>query len=528
MQTIEGQRNLPGSLIYIPLENRGIKPSQITYTRLGRNKGAKRLWLEGLRLSEMGFNPGEKIRVHPIPEMMMATIDVGGVSNAKNTVSSRPKVGAIGGRVPIIDINSAMLEQVFGPADLIRVFYYKNRLVAQAHVNEMNKLTAIEDIKVNARAKRLTLGTIGSGGGIFCSAMKEGLGRVGIELEVSWAIDIENSYHQSALDNCPAIDSKTMIVEGDASDVETNLLTPINIFLISNSCTGMSVAGRAKNQLQNPEAHKDAGLMILKTIEIIEKYMPPVIYHENVVPFNTSASASLLVGKLQKLGYKIQSDVYGGEMGTLENRRRSILMAVHPDLDMDLSNLVPVMSKESRLSDVMEDVPENSEMWKSYSHLFEKEKRDIEAGKGFRMQILQGDEDKIGVMGAGLMKGRGTEPLFQHKTIKNLYRIPTPKEHAAFMKIPLELVNGRSKTIAHEILGQSGSYALVTAIGVATGKQLNHQFNGEPLNIGKDDLSKMLSSRQPPSIFSNDDDSMDDEDLSGMGTDNSPVNLNLF
>lgn len=488
-----------GTVYYIPMADRKVRPSQITYTMLGQHRDNKRLWLEGLRLNEMGFTPDTSIDFRTIPEFCAATLEVT-KNPTRNTVSSRKRKGS-DQVIPIVDINNQKLSELFEGIDLVRVMYYKNRLLLQAHSNEMNAMTAIEDLEINTMAKRLTMGVIGVGGGVFSSAIKEGLEATGIELETSWVIDIEQKYLESAMRNSKAISDKTIIVNGDASHVETNLLTPINIFLISNSCTGFSSAGRAKNQLENPEAHKDAGLMILKTIEIIERYMPPVIWHENVVAFNSSASASLLVGKLQALGYEIQSGVYGGEMGTLEDRKRSILVATHKSIKFDLKNhLVPVMEKELQLKDVMEDIPLDDPSWKTYSYLKEKAVRDLEAGKGFRLQHLTGEETKIGVIGAGMSKARSTEPFFIHPTNPDLLRLPTVAEHAAFMKIPISLVDGLSKTVAHEVLGQSGSYALVKAIGVMTGKELNSQFNNEPFVIEENHLNVERDSRAHNSI----------------------------
>ena len=509
----------PKQLFYIPLENRGIKPTGITYTRLGSKNSAKRLWLEGLRLGESNFTPQTKLRITPIPQLMSAIIDTGGDQSSPNKVSGRKKVGAVDGYVPIIDINSRMLAETFGDIDLIRVMYYANRLVLQAHTSEMNALTAIEDLEVNAVAKRLTMGVIGVGGGVFCSAMKQGLESTGVSLDVSWVIDIENSYLQNAIDNCPAITRDTIVVQGDASHVETNLLTPINIFLVTNACTGASGAGKAKNKIEHAEEHESGGLMVLKTIEIIERYMPPVIWHENVIAYSSSASAALLRGKLKSLGYEIQEQVFGGEMGTLEDRRRSILCAVHPKLKMSMENVVPVMKKEARLRDVMDNVPDDSPEWKTYDYLTEKAIRDEAAGKNFRLQRLTGDEPKIGVLGAGLSKARSTEPFFIHPKNPGLFRLPRVAEHARFQKIPESLVANRSKTIAHEILGQSGSYALFTAIGVATGKQLNHQFNGEPLDIVKNEFDE---------DFAIGDADEDSEQQSDEGLIRKPESLSLF
>lgn len=467
--------------IFIPMANRGIRPKQITYAKIGKANNNSRLWLEGLRLNDVGFTRGTPFRFTSIPELSTVLLDKCPESQKTNTVSGKKRAN-LDEYKPVIDINNKDLTSVLGDFDTVRVMYYANRLLVQAHTNELNARTAIEDLEINTKARKLTMGVIGVGGGVFSAAIKEGLKDTNIDLETSWMIDIENKYLQNNIDNTQNVSDNTIIVEGDASDVEVNLLTPVNIFMISNACTGLSPAGKAKNQLEHAEEHKKSGLMVLKTLEIIEKYMPPVIWHENVIQFESSASAALFAGKLKQLGYNIQWGRYGGEMGTLEERKRSIICATHKSLNFDMAHhLLPVMEKEQKLKDVMDNVPLDSDTWKPYTYLVEKAVRDKEAGKGFMPQHFTGDEPAISVLRAGIHKVGSTDPLFIHPENPKLFRLPTVGEHARFMKIPESIVANQSATVAHEILGQSGSYALVKAMGVMTGKELNAQYNDEIL-----------------------------------------------
>lgn len=519
--------------IFIPMENRRKRPKQITYAKLGDHRGNSRLWLQGLRLNAVGFTKGTTYRFNPIPELYAGTLEVCKPGPDTRTVSGKKRANT-DDYTPLIDINSSELTELMEGIDTVRVMYYDNRLLLQAHSNELNALTAIEDLEINTKARKLTMGVIGVGGGVFTSAITEGLAATGIDVETSWVIDIDNTYLQNVIDNTKTVSDKTIVVEGDASDVEVGLLTPVNIFMISIACTGFSPAGKAKNQLTHPEEHEKSGLMILPTIEIIKKYMPPVIWFENVPAFNTSHSAALFLGALRKLGYKIEGGMYGNEMGTLEARKRSIICATHKSLNFDLQHLQPVAKKENQLKDVMESVPLDSPMWKPYDYLTDKAVRDKEAGKGFQLQRLTGEEGHIGTMGAGLAKARSTEPFFIHPENPNLFRLPTVKEHAAFMKIPPSIVAGQSKTVAHEILGQSGSYALVKAIGVMTGKELNAQYNGEPVVLDQilmaDDLS-VDSSMEIEAVefdFELEDELLDDNQEQDKPSQMQATNLSLF
>lgn len=100
----------------------------------------------------------------------------------------------------------------------------------------------------------------------------------------------------------------------------------------------------------------------------------------------------------------------------------------------------------------------------------EKALRDEAAGKGFRRQLLTGEENGCGVIGRGYAKARSTEPFIVSPWNPQLSRLMSKTEHAGVKAAPVSLVEGVSETIAHEILGQSVSYAAVVAVGVLIAK----------------------------------------------------------
>lgn len=497
--------------------NRRYRPKQISYTRLGERKGSLRLWLEGLRLPDVGFDSGTKFNIEPFYEL--GTLVLKADENGSNTVSSRQR-SKDSLRTPIVDINRKELEELFGDGRLLRVMYHDNKLIAQLHSHEQNRALAMEDLRANISAQKLSMGTICVGGGICSNALKEGMKVQGVDCESEWVIDIENKYLQNAMNNTGVMDEDTIVVEGALGDVEVDHLTPVNVLNVSLPCTGFSTAGRSKNKLENPESHKSAGTAILKTVAIIEKLLPPVITNENVIPFISSASADLFAGRLKELGYNIQARVFGGEMGTLEDRKRSIMVATHKDIEFNMDAILPVVDKEATLADVLESLPNDHPSWKKYEYLAEKEKRDIAAGKGFRRQLLTGGEKSTGVAGRGYGKARGTEPFIVNEDDPTLSRLYTLQEHCATMKIPSELIANNSKTVGHEIVGQSGSYALFLALGQWQAKTLKHNFNLGPAPKTLEELSVHDGVVQPISF-----DSVDIEGELAHITDNQRVEL---
>lgn len=429
--------------------------------------------MEGLRLDRIGFKPGEPYGVSYNPDNR--TMVIFRDPEGPRVVSHKKRNGF---ERPIIDVVNKEVTALFDQFKKGRVLFYDDHIVVGIHKEEVARANAWDDFVTNLEGGCVTTATICVGGGISSSALKDGFSMQGIDTHTEWVIDIEPEYLQSAINNSKAIDDETIIVCGSLTDVETDLLTPVNVLNISLPCTGFSTSGRAKNQLKDPESHKTAGTTILRALDIIETLMPPVIINENVVPFATSATASLMAGRLRELGYNIQDNVYGGEMGTIEDRKRSIMVATHPDLDLDLDMLVPVMTKQASVNDILEDIPLDDPQWRTFDYLHAKEKRDKAAGKGFSQQLILGHEDRVGVLGRGYLKGRSTEPRKQHPENPALSRLFTAIEHARLQQVPENLIEGLPRGRAHEVLGQGVSYPLFVALGSLAGRSMADLRNG--------------------------------------------------
>lgn len=77
------------------------------YLKVCKNKNNARIWIEGKRLANMGFNRGDKILVTVFPDLARITI---GVIGAFSGETDHPEARTVSGRtrngkdLPIIDI----------------------------------------------------------------------------------------------------------------------------------------------------------------------------------------------------------------------------------------------------------------------------------------------------------------------------------------------------------------------------------------------------------------------------------------
>lgn len=176
---------------------------------------------------------------------------------------------------------------------------------------------------------------------------------------------------------------------------------------------------------------------------------------------------------LSHLGYELSETVLDGpSLGSLEKRKRLCLVATTPGVcgPVDFGQLIPVRKKEEKLADILEVIPADSDSWKTFDYLADKEERDKASGKGFKRQLLTGEEDGCGTIGRGYAKARSTEPFIVAPHDPLLSRLLTVLEHARVKTIPRRLIEGLSATIAHEILGQSVIYSAFVAVGELIGK----------------------------------------------------------
>ncbi|MDA8140767.1 MAG: DNA cytosine methyltransferase [Desulfobacteraceae bacterium] len=455
---------------------------QVSYLKIGQHRGNQRIWLEGKRLEACGFTRGASYTtIFDVPgRRLLVKVDEKG----DRIVSGRTNEEAF---TPIIDICNAgvsqHLVQVMGGPVRVRAVFRSGIIEITVHEHERRQKEREERIKTHASTATVSVGTTCAGGGISCWALHEGLKDSGIHGVAEFILDMEGKYLQNAIDNNPFVTKETRIFEASLEEMDLEFLPQVDILNSSLPCTGFSKSGRAKNRLQNPESHESAGTAILGFLKIVEAVNPAIIINENVPTFSSSATCDLLRGYLQKLGYRIQERVLGRQMGgALESRDRHILVAVSSGLgNWDIEQIVASMPTPVALSEVLEDIPADDPVWKEYQYLAEKENRDRKAGKGFRRQLLTGNESSCGTIGRGYNKGRSTEPFLVSPVDPTKSRLFTVAEHCRVKGIPEAAVNGQNSTVAHEILGQSVLFGVFKSIGRFVGSLTADLVNCAPI-----------------------------------------------
>jgi DNA (cytosine-5)-methyltransferase 1 len=461
----------------------------IIITTVGERKGTPRIWFEGAKLEREGYRQGTHYQVDESKPDRLTLIRVDDPMESR-IVSGRKRGSK---QVPIIDLNSQLLAKWFSISDKLRIAIRRGKIVITRHHLVGQIKERFERIRKKiAENRKLAVHSHYHGAGVLDLAIHSGLAKSGAGSYVQVAIELDRKYQDISLTRNPELFSEdSILIEGPIQDVRCDPRVKADILLAGIPCTGASVAGRAKmrdtkgeKRTYLAEEHDQAGALFYYTLRYIESAQPALIVLENVKAYGSTASMAIIRAVLSNLGYRVEERVLGGnEFGALENRERLCVVAVTEGLEdiIDMNAIVPIHKKPEKLGDVLEDVPEDSEMWSEMAYLAEKEKRDIAQGKGFRRQLFTGEEDKISTVTRQYIKRRSTDPFIQHPTKPELSRLLTKYEHAAVKGIPAKLIDDDdiSSSVAHEALGQSIVFPMFEAVGYAIGTQLRKAFSAQ-------------------------------------------------
>jgi DNA (cytosine-5)-methyltransferase 1 len=466
---------------YTQVSGTGLKT--VFMSKVGTNRGHRRIWIQGERLRQIGFQPGQAYRIEKNGTHFVLHLD----TNGNRTVTSAKKKELT---FPIIDLNNKEVDEAYAGMETVRIIM---------RMGEVHILPLASDIRVQERMLRakeifannlpVPVGSLSHGGGVMSLAFHEGLEIAGLKSELVFANDIRDEMLDQACNHNPAWTVNTQYISAPMQEIAFDpwimqRLLKCLILEAGIPCSGASVAGRAKRGLGQPEDHPEVGHLVVAFLAIIAKVNPLVINLENVVPYQTSASMSIIRNQLSEWGYILHEVVIAGnDFNVLENRKRMVMVAVTKGIEFDFGKLQYPEKKTLLLSDILEDLPLDDPSWSKMEGLKAKEISDKAAGKSFAMQIFDGSEDHIGTLTKGIQKNRSTDPKIQHPTNPDLLRIPTLRENAAAKGIPEVVIEGMSKTLGGELLGQSIVYPKFVEVSRLIGQTLIETFAPDKMHV---------------------------------------------
>lgn len=433
--------------------------------KIGENKGAPRVWLEGKYLTYYGFLPGKKYDIDVNGTTLRLTLREDGmrVISLKERNSSQ---------VPVIDINNRELLSVFQGLRAIRVILRENAIYILPLASEVRKKERIERVLQKLKqGDPLVCNSISHGGGVLSRALHEGLKEEGLAAECGCAVEIREELLEQSLSQNPFWTERSRFVAAPLQEFAfdewaQSQQQTADIVEAGLPCSGASRAGRSKNKISMPEEHPDVGHLLVGALRLVAKWNPLILVVENVAEYSASASAAILRNQLRDFGYRVEERILNGaNFNELEHRKRWCLLAVTEGIQFSFDELEMPEKRERHLREILDEVSEDDPRWSEYGYLAKKWERDAAAGKNFAPQLFTPADTRIGTITKGYQKVRSTDPMVAHPSNSNLKRLLTPQEHARAKGIPEDITEGLCLTTAHELLGQSICYAPFKAIG---------------------------------------------------------------
>lgn len=423
--------------------------------KLGQNSKGARVWIRGDHCEKSGLTPGTHYRV----DIKQRHARVQKCDDGPRTVVKGERDGKA---FPIIDLNNQQLRECFEGFEQVKVIMgdgFIDIIPLDSDLRAVERRVRLETKLVNGEP--LTVGSTSHGFGGLSLAVHKGFEQAGIVSSLAFANDIrEDVLTQAQLKN-PAWSDKTVYVNAPMQEfvfdrAYRGQIPHIDVMELGLSCIAASVAGQAKKRNAHPEQDPKVGHLVVSFLAMVALFNPAVIFFENVVPYASTASMSIIRNQLSEWGYDLHETVLAGEdFNMLEHRKRLAMVAVTKGIDYSVERIRYPDKVQRKLSEILEDVPLDDPSWSKMEGLKRKQDRDREKGNSFAMQIYTGDEDHINTLTAGLQRNRSSDPKIQHPEDPELLRIPTPNEHAAAKGFQPSMIEGLPKTTAHEMLGQS-------------------------------------------------------------------------
>ncbi len=439
---------------------------------LGQHRGNARLWFETTALNDVGLSAGTRYTLITTLWGIVLRPD----SDGERVVSSKTKSGSV---IPIIDINSTKSLGPVGNCEAVKVVFDK-----QAKELRISKPTSEElaagrtgRLRKAVASMALTVAALCFGGGVMDHAAAQGLQSEGFSTALAAAVEIDGDLLEHARQHSGVVKADTKLYAAPMQELVQDKLAMqelpvVDVLVTGIPCSGASISGKSKLGLNFAEDHPEVGHLVVPYLMLVGAFQPSVAVVECVTRYSQTASAQIMRQMFRDMGYTTQEVTLNAwDFGSLEARERWFLVAATKGLQIDLAGLVPTVVVRPVLGSVLDpDVP--LDRYSTMEGLKAKEVRDIEAGKGFKMQVLGPLATKVGVIGRDYTKNRSTEPKVAHPSDPSLLRLLTPQEHARIKDYPVACLGELPATRAHQLLGQSVDCRPVRALFQRIAKSL--------------------------------------------------------
>ena len=353
----------------------------ITFSTLGANRGAPRLWLESRRLDALGFVAGTPLQVTPGPAGLCITwADVA----TANRVSLRR---AAGRERPIIDLTGANLAGLV-PYPEIKVSGSWGRLDITPTVRAAAIVSRL------ARSGPLRVLDVFAGGGTLTDAAA-----ADPRFRVVAGVEIDPDFADEWQEKHPDAD----LYAGNLRSMSPAELPDCDIIAAGIPCTDHSTQGRAKKGLAGRPELGEAGDLFVPLLALVADKMPAAVVFENVPNYGASLAGACVTAGLRRLGYHVTETTLRAREEWAEPTTRDRWLCVatlRPGFELRAPGrpFEGTIARYLDKPDAAQDKADAERIAVSVAGLRRHNARHAAKGHGFALKVIDGSEDRCPVI----------------------------------------------------------------------------------------------------------------------------------
>lgn len=435
-------------------------------TKIGRNKDAPRVWLEGLYLLRAGFVPAHRIQVH----FSEQRVEIRLAPEGTRVVSSKTRHNQ---SIPVLDLNTSALADSFGPITTLQVQINNGTIVLTPTQTERLRAT---------RCRNGKEGSLFAGGGLLTEAARLAgyQPAFAIEINEQYAKVFEENHHEARMFNL------------SIEDVPVEMLPAVELLSIGLPCEPFSMArrvekgtGKKRNKTLPPEAHPLGDLTVWAAL-VIRALNPATVVIEEAPGYLNSGAGFMMRLFLERAGYTVDARVIDPrEYGEMTARVRTVIVA-HSGSDFRWPEPAPntrtfaeIRDDESLLEDryfTSETKPWLTNHWANQTA----------KGNGFISTQLDDQSTSVPCLSKRYFAGQGTGAVVKDRSKSGTWRWLTLGEARKLHGIPSAYrlsAESESTTLAGELIGQGVIVTFFQKIIAATRNLGTKQTEGSLLSI---------------------------------------------
>ena len=457
-------------------------------------------------IARIYVNDSQELSDSNLPAGTRVTVTYGNYSikviadvNGQNSIMETSRGG-------LLELRNKSTFESFNGVDSVQVTFTEDGVeigLCYQDIQRLKRETTIINNLVSGQPIRTA--SLCSGTGLLALFIKNGLEKSGIKSNICLAIDSCEKAMSANINGNPIwqdASEDAIAIVNQLNNIDITKIRQADLVEIGLPCVPFS---KLIKKHYRDIAHPQAGTIFCKLLAILNQINPAIFIIENVEGFLKSDAYSII--KRESVGYRFEEVILDGHsFGDIEGRSRACVVAVSEGLpSLNLQQLKPPAKVTlSPLSNYMETIPLQSELWRKMEHV----KRKLDnPNLNFKNDLYTGSETKLGTLTAGYSAPRIGAPMIVHPENPELQRQFTAQEACNIRQLPASLeqavmsfATGKnplvkrsgSTSAVHRMLGNSVSKQAWIEAGSFIGsylrdlKHLYDQFeaNLKPLKVG--------------------------------------------